>query len=141
MCEGLGDFLRLTLHLGGCEVVTLSEELALVDRYLAIEQVRFGERLKLERHVDPEALSCLLAPLLLQPLVENAVKHGVAGRSEGGTVCLEASLRDGRMIVALDRIARIEPYAKDSRIAVLRDGREIPVSRRGYARLRELMER
>jgi hypothetical protein len=112
MCEGLGDFLRLTLHLGGREVVTLSEELALVDRYLAIEQVRFGERLQVERRVDPEALSCLLAPLLLQPLVENAVKHGVAGRSEGGTVCLEASLRDGRMIVALENSVDEEDVAR-----------------------------
>lgn len=61
---------------------------------------------------------------------------------------LESALDPGRFVrvhrshlVALDRIARIEPYAKDSRIAVLRDGRQIPVSRGGYARLRELMER
>ena len=112
MCEGLGDFLRLTLHLGGREVVTLSEELALVDRYLAIEQVRFGERLQVERRVDPEALPCLLAPLLLQPLVENAGKHGIAGRSDGGTLRLEASLRDGRLIVALENAVDEEDVAR-----------------------------
>jgi len=102
MCEGLGEFLRLTLHLGRRESVTLSEELALVDRYLAIEQVRFGDRLRVERQIDTGALGCLLAPLLLQPLVENAVKHGVAARPEGGLVRLEVVKRDGRLMVVLE---------------------------------------
>lgn len=102
MCEGLGDFLRRTLQLGARDAVTLGEELALVDRYLAIEQVRFGERLGVERTIAPEALRCLLPPLLLQPLVENAIKHGVAGRVEGGTLRLHASREQGRLVVALE---------------------------------------
>ena len=93
MCEGLGDFLRRTLQLGAREAVTLGDELALVDRYLAIEQVRFGDRLAVERAIDADALACLLPPLLLQPLVENAIKHGVAERIEGGTVRIAARAR------------------------------------------------
>src|SRR6185436_7613332 len=88
MCEGLGDFLRRTLQLGAREAVTLREELALADRYLAIEQVRFGERLRVERAIDPAALECTMPPLLLQPLFENAIKHGVADRVDGGTLHL-----------------------------------------------------
>lgn len=102
MCEGLGDFLRRTLQLGARESVTLGEELALVDRYLAIEQVRFGDRLIVEREVAADSLRCLLPPLLLQPLVENAIKHGVAGRVDGGTLRLTARREHGRLAVALE---------------------------------------
>jgi len=98
MCESLGDFLRRTLNLGARDVVPLADELALVDRYLGIERVRFGERLRVERRIDAEAARCLVPPLLLQPLVENAIKHGVAGRIEGGTVRLDA-YRDGDRLV------------------------------------------
>jgi hypothetical protein len=94
MCESLGDFLRRTLALGSRDAVTVSEELELVERYLAIEQVRFGSRLAIERQVAPAAAACLVPPLLLQPLVENAVKHGIADRLEGGTIWLTADLRD-----------------------------------------------
>ena len=89
MCEGLGDFLRRTLALGARDVVTLGEELALVDRYLDIEQVRFGDRLRIERVLDPSVTGCQVPPLLLQPLVENAIKHGIQDCVAGGTVRLE----------------------------------------------------
>lgn len=102
MCERLGEFLRLTLHLGGRESVPLSEELALVDRYLSVEQVRFGARLVVERQIDPEALSCMLPPLLLQPLVENAVKHGVARRLDPGVVRMAALRRGGQLILSIE---------------------------------------
>ena len=90
MCGLLGDFLRTSLSLGGCERVSLEEELALAGRYLAVEQVRFGPRLVVERMIEPGALRCLVPPLLIQPLIENAVKHGVADRVEGGTLRIEA---------------------------------------------------
>lgn len=97
MCERLGDFLRRTLALGARDEVTLGEELELVDRYLAIEQVRFGARLGFDRRIGPGAAQCVVPPLLLQPLVENAVKHGVADRVDGGTIVLEAQ-RDGGLL-------------------------------------------
>jgi len=102
MCEGLGDFLRRTLNLGAREAVTLSEELALVDRYLAIEQVRFGDRLRVDRAIDPEATACRVPPLLLQPLVENAVKHGVSDLIDGGTIRIEARVDAGRLLIAIE---------------------------------------
>jgi LytS/YehU family sensor histidine kinase len=102
MCESLGDFLRQTLALGARESVTLAEELALVDRYFTIERVRFGERLKVERQIAPGAVGCLLPPLLLQPLVENAIKHGIAGRIEGGTIWMVAATADGTLRVSVE---------------------------------------
>jgi hypothetical protein len=97
MCGLLGDFLRTSLSLGGRERVALEEELALADRYLAVEQVRFGPRLAVERAVEPAALPCLVPPLLIQPLIENAVKHGVADRVEGGTIRI-AARREGDLL-------------------------------------------
>jgi len=97
MCEGLGDFLRRTLALGARDSVTLGEELALVERYLGIEQVRFGERLRVERAVDPDAAVCRVPPLLLQPLVENAIKHGIADMVDGGAIRIEAR-REGELL-------------------------------------------
>ena len=102
MCQLLGDFLRHSLSLGGRERVTLGEELALADRYLAIEQVRFGARLGVDKRADDGALSCLVPPLLLQPLVENAVKHGVADRVEGGTIRIEAHRRGDALVVEVE---------------------------------------
>ncbi len=99
MCEGLGDFLRLTLALGARDWVTLGEELDLVEKYLAIEQVRFGSRLQVEVRATPEARASRVPPLLLQPLVENAVKHGIAARLEGGTVTIGAERHAGTLTV------------------------------------------
>ena len=102
MCESLGDFLRRTLALGARESVTLEEELSLVERYFAIERVRFGERLGVEQIIERGAEKCLVPPLLLQPLVENAVKHGIAERIEGGTVKIAAAVNDGALKLTVE---------------------------------------
>ena len=102
MCQLLGDFLRTSLALGAKERVAFAEELALAERYLAIEQVRFGPRLGFEKAVAPEAERCLVPPLLIQPLVENAVKHGVADRVEGGVVQIEARRAGDSLEIAIE---------------------------------------
>jgi two-component sensor histidine kinase len=88
MCIQLADFLRATLGLGEKTSIPLSEELALVRLFLAVEKVRFGARLNFEEHVAPEALDFQIPPLLLQPLVENAVAHGISNLTEGGWIRL-----------------------------------------------------
>lgn len=99
MCERLGDFLRRTLALGARDAVTLGEELELVDRYLAIEQVRFGDRLQVEWELDPRAGSARVPPLFLQPLVENAVKHGVEPSATGAQVRITTQRRGGSVVI------------------------------------------
>jgi len=93
----LSDFFRRSLGMDAQRKVALTEELALVRAFLAIETVRFGARLRFEEAVAPDAGSCLLPPMLLQPLVENAVKHGIGNRIEGGTVRIAAE-RDGALL-------------------------------------------
>ena len=92
----LGDLLRLSLS-GGGQTCTLAEELEFTDAYLAIEAERLGDRLTIVRHVDPAAMAVDVPALLLQPLAENAVRHGLAPRVRGGTLTLRAELRDGRL--------------------------------------------
>ena len=102
MCLLLADFLRETLRLGGNDQIPLSEELALADRFLAIEQVRLGQRLNVTRETDPGAAACLVPPLLLQPLVENAVNHGVAQLVDGGTIRVAASRTGATLTITLE---------------------------------------
>jgi two-component system sensor histidine kinase AlgZ len=96
MCIKLSDFLRSTLKLGEKQSITLADELALAKAYLEVEQVRFGARLRVEIDADADCDHCVVPSLLLQPLVENAVKHGIAGLVDGGTIRLEARCSDGR---------------------------------------------
>ena len=93
MIARLSDFLRLTLEERTGDEVPLAEELEFVQRYLDIEQVRFGERLQLEVSIAPDALDAVVPVLLLQPLVENAVKHGIATREDGGRIAIRAERR------------------------------------------------
>ena len=86
----LADFFRLSLGLHADRKVALDKELQLVRHFLAIEQVRFGARLRFEAAVDEEAGACLLPPMLLQPLVENAIKHGIGQMIAPGLVRIEA---------------------------------------------------
>ena len=86
----LAGFFRHTLGLEAHRKVALADEVALVEQFLAIEQVRFGARLGFVREIAPEAARCLLPPMILQPLVENAVKHGIGQRLEGGVITVSA---------------------------------------------------
>jgi LytS/YehU family sensor histidine kinase len=102
MCVLLGDFLRLTLGLGEKTSVRFSEELDLLQKYMAIEKVRFGARLTLHEDIQEDSKSCLLPPLLLQPLLENAVKHGIAALPEGGQVRLAVQRKNGRLAILVE---------------------------------------
>lgn len=102
MCILLADFLRTTLRLGGKETITLDEELALVRGYLAIEKVRFGTRVHMEEEVDKGTAGLLLPPLLLQPLVENAIRHGIANLPEGGIIRLAAQRNDDGVSIEVE---------------------------------------
>jgi two-component system, LytTR family, sensor histidine kinase AlgZ len=97
MCLLLAEFLRETLRLGANRQITMADELALIERFLAIEQVRLGRRLQIERDTSADVADCLVPPLLLQPLIENAVVHGVSQLIDGGTIRMTAA-RQGEML-------------------------------------------
>jgi two-component system, LytTR family, sensor histidine kinase AlgZ len=102
MCIRLADFLRSTLGLGERASVAWHEELDLAQAYLDVEQVRFGSRLHVEMSVDEACADCLVPPLVLQPLIENAVKHGIATLVDGGTIQVQSRVLDGLLEVSVE---------------------------------------
>jgi len=90
MIEHLGDLLRLSLENRDKQEVLLVEEMAFLEHYLAIQRIRFGDRLRFETRIAAEARHALVPCLVVQPLVENAIRHGISSRATGGTVVVSA---------------------------------------------------
>ncbi|HKQ99242.1 MAG TPA: histidine kinase [Pyrinomonadaceae bacterium] len=97
MIAGLSDLLRHTLENAGRQEVPLREELDFLELYLDIQQMRFPDRLKVYMEIAPETLNARVPNLILQPLVENAIRHGVSRRVDAGTVAVHAAREDGTL--------------------------------------------
>src|SRR2546423_12618031 len=93
----LSELLRLSLDQSKPQEVPLHEEMAFLDRYLEIEQTRFADRLKVERQVPPDVERALVPYLILQPLVENAIRHGIEPREDRGNIIIAARRSDGML--------------------------------------------
>jgi two-component system, LytTR family, sensor kinase len=97
MMTRLGDLLRMSLESAGTQITTLSRELEFLNCYLEIEKVRFAERLNVTLDIGPETLDASLPHLLLQPLVDNAVKHGISKLPAGGEIRITVNAQDGEL--------------------------------------------
>lgn len=93
----LSELLRLSLDQSKPQEVSLDEELAFLDRYLEIELTRFADRLKVEKQIDPAARDALVPYLILQPLVENAIRHGIEPREDSGHLAISARRNNGTL--------------------------------------------
>jgi sensor histidine kinase YesM len=111
MIERLSDLLRVTLHRVGTQEVTLSEELDYLRVYLDIEQVHFGSRLEIEYRIDAHALDALVPYLILQPLAENAIRHGLEPRAGTGRLTVTARVDDDVLQLAVIDNGRGMPAA------------------------------
>jgi two-component system, LytTR family, sensor histidine kinase AlgZ len=100
LLEDLSDLFRAALAEHG-ESVTLAQEIELAKHYLSIEQVRFGERLQVQWRLDPAANLAKLPPLLLQPLVENAVHHGVEPSAQGANIIISTKRVSSKVVVEI----------------------------------------
>lgn len=101
MLHTLGSLLRTVLKHGSSDLISLQGELEFVRAYLDLEQMRLGPRLAVRWRVAPDAEAALIPQLLLQPLVENAIVHGVAPARDGGWIEIQASVRDGQLLVEI----------------------------------------
>ena len=124
LLERLSLFLRAVLAGAASEETTLADELALLDHYLAIESERFGDRLLVRKQIAPETLDASIPRMLLQPLVENAIKHGIVVRQRGGTLTISAQKIGGQIMLAVSddgpgwkRLAGVAPFASGVGIA------------------------
>jgi two-component system sensor histidine kinase AlgZ len=102
MIARLADLLRRTLESPDVHQVSLREEIAVTKEYLALEKVRFGPRLMVTFAIDPETQEAMVPRFLLQPLVENAIRHGIAKRPEGGNLILHSETVGGRLRVRIE---------------------------------------
>jgi two-component system, LytTR family, sensor kinase len=102
MLAQIADLLRTTLDSQSLAETPLSQEIALAERYLAIEQTRLGDRLRVALDISPHTLDALVPSMLLQPLVENAVRHGVAPLVDGGTIRILSSLHGSQLQVTVE---------------------------------------
>jgi sensor histidine kinase YesM len=93
--------------------IPLEEELSLVRSFLAVEKVRFGARIQMQEHIEKDTMGVFVPPLLLQPLVENAVVHGIANLVEGGSIRLDAKFQNG--LLAIDVENSFDPEAPPRR--------------------------
>jgi signal transduction histidine kinase len=120
MIAGLSDLLRRTLELGSAQEIPLGRELDLVSRYLEIQKARFGDRLQVHISIAPGAENAAVPALLLQPLVENAIRHGLAARLDAGRIDIEARA-DGRtltLVVTDDGSGSEETIAGPERVGL-----------------------
>ncbi len=101
MIAQLGDFLRLTLEYSEDQMVTLAEELRFLRSYLEIEQIRFSDRLAVNFEVETEVLNAMVPNLVLQPIVENSIKHAVSYRRNGGLIEIKAKKFEGKLRVQI----------------------------------------
>ncbi|HKS41981.1 MAG TPA: histidine kinase [Blastocatellia bacterium] len=97
MITRLGDFLRLTLENSGAQQVTLQEELEFLRCYLEIERVRFHDRLTVSIKIDPQTLDARVPNLILQPIVENAIRHGIVARAAAGRIEISSGLNNNML--------------------------------------------
>ena len=138
MIVRLSEFLRLSLENTGEQEIPLDREIDFIERYLEIERARFEERLNVEYHLDPTAYNCLVPNLLLQPLVENSIKHGIARISGGGKLRISANVRNQSLLIF---VANSGPFLSSDPLKAPEDGLQ---QRRGIglantsARLRAL---
>jgi two-component system LytT family sensor kinase len=101
MIARLSDLLRLSLDHVSSNMVPLQQELEFLDNYLDIEMTRFEERLKIVREIDPDALDAAVPNLMLQPLVENAIRHGIGKKASGGTIEIRAAKSGTRLKITI----------------------------------------
>ncbi len=111
----LAGFFRRSLGLAAQPRITLAQEMDLVRDFLAIEKVRFGERLVTEEALEKGALDCLVPPMIIQPLVENAIKHGIGQLTDGGLVLVAAWRESGRLKITVTNA--IDPELPECRRA------------------------
>jgi len=97
----LAALLRTALEHGSADLVPVREELNFVESYLSLEKMRLGRRLQVRWQIDPQVYGALIPQLLLQPLIENAVVHGIANSREGGWIEVQAYVRDSRLHVEI----------------------------------------
>ena len=135
MVTGLSEILRYSLSADRKETVPLADELRVIDEYIAVERARFEDRLRIEQDIDPQALSMPVPPMIVQTLVENAVKHGVATLPRGGLVRLEVAMQNCTVRIVVTNTGRFEPAPDDRGFGLQNAAERLRLMYNGHASL------
>ena len=129
----LSGILRNNLLLGKKALVTLKEEMDLVEKYLSLERIRFEERLAVEYDLEPEALKCSLPPLMLQTIVENAVKHGISKRVDGGCIRIVARNQNDVLTISVLNSGHLNTEPNQQGIGIMNTKKRLDLMYEGKA--------
>ncbi len=135
MIDELAGLLRYSLQSGDKAVVTFADELETVVKYLNIEKIRFEDRLQVDYRIDPSTMNCLLPPMLLQTLVENAVKHGLEHQGREGTIRVSARLNQNCLCLSVSNPGRLNANLTSTRIGLQNARQRLALLSGGEARL------
>lgn len=124
MVTKLAEMLRYSLHRDRTHTVPLAREMEAVANYLALEEARFEDRLRVRYAIDAGAAELPVPPMMLQTLVENAVKHGIAQRPDGGDVSIRAGMRDGSLELEVENTGHLSNGSSNGTRTGLRNVRE-----------------
>jgi len=102
MLVSLSELLRLSLDQSERQQISLREEMEFIDRYMEIQQMRFGDRLRFEKQIEPAVMDCPVPALLLQPLAENAIRHGIEPLPNAGLVLIRAERRGNQLVLTVE---------------------------------------
>lgn len=114
----LSALLRTSIQLGKQKVIPLKDELELVDHYLKLEQIRFEERLTVNSFVDENALNCMIPPLMVQTIVENGIKHGIAQSIEGGQINIKAKFENKILNIDIENTGQLKERLSENGVGI-----------------------
>jgi sensor histidine kinase YesM len=105
----LAQFFRQTLALSEKQKICLADEIALCEHFLSIEKIRFGKKLQVQMEIETASQAALIPPMILQPLLENAIKHGIRDLVDGGTILIKSMVRDEWLFIAIENPIDVQP--------------------------------
>lgn len=114
----LSNLLRGSLQMGKNKTVSLREELETVKDYLAIEKIRFDDRLSVQLNAPENTLDCELPPMMIQTLVENCIKHGINNLKQGGRITLDAACHNGSLMIELRNTGQMKPNGNENGLGI-----------------------
>ena len=124
---GLSTLLRSSINLGKQKLVKLEDEMELVKNYLELEQIRFEERLKIDYKIAENSSKCEIPPLMVQTIVENSIKHGIAQIIDGGTIKLESQFVNDELTILITNPGKLNRLAIESGIGIVNTQKRLAI--------------
>ena len=124
---GLSTLLRSSINLGKKKIVNLEDEMELVKNYLELEKIRFEERLRIDYKIADNSLKCEIPPLMVQTIVENAIKHGISQMIDGGVITLESNFDGNSLTISITNPGKLDQQLANTGIGIKNTQRRLSI--------------